>query len=100
RTASSHIMLPVFIGQCPPMLNLIVLMNQIVTEKELKLRLGMRMMGLRNFIFWLSWFITNAFINVLSTLLLIASGWIAGFDFFTNTNLLVMPKMLTRSTLC
>lgn len=74
---------------CPPMLNLIVLMNQIVTEKELKLRLGMRMMGLRNFVFWISWFITNSLINFLSTLLLIASGWIAGFDFFTNTNFLV-----------
>lgn len=35
-----------------------MLMNQIATEKEFKLRHGMRMMGLRDSAFFLSWIFT------------------------------------------
>eukprot|EP00761_Pharyngomonas_kirbyi_P004790 gb/GECH01004795.1/.p1 GENE.gb/GECH01004795.1/~~gb/GECH01004795.1/.p1 ORF type:complete len:886 (+),score=205.13 gb/GECH01004795.1/:1-2658(+) len=71
---------------CPPMLNFIVLMNQIVTEKELKLRLGMKMMGLKDGMFWLSWLLTNGVLNFLSTVILILSGFAFRFDVFINTN--------------
>jgi hypothetical protein len=46
----------------------------------------MRMMGLRNTIYWFSWFLVGLSFNVLSTLILIFSGMIAQFEFFLNSN--------------
>ncbi|KAL0477482.1 hypothetical protein AKO1_008212 [Acrasis kona] len=74
---------------CPPVFNFIILLNQIVTENELKLRLTMGTMGLNNSMYWLSWFITSCVINALATLSLIASGCAFQFSFFLNTNILV-----------
>ncbi len=50
---------------CPPMFTFMILVNQIVSEKENKLRMGMRIMGLKDSMFWLSWFLTAAVIQVL-----------------------------------
>ena len=60
-----------------------------MTEKELKLRLGMRIMGLNNSVYWLVWFLYSLVMVLLSTLILIGSGAAFQFDVFTNTNFFV-----------
>jgi len=75
---------------CPPMFNFMILLNQIVTENELKLRLSMRTMGLKNSIYWFTWFITNTVINIFSALVLIGFGAAFQFAFFLKTNFLVL----------
>jgi len=61
-----------------------------VFEKEHKLRQGLRMMGMRGWIYWTAWFIHSQVINILSTLLLIASGLAADFALFRETNFFVL----------
>ena len=71
---------------CPPMFIFILVLNQIVLEKELKVRQAMKTMGLRNLMFWSSWFFTGLIVSALSILVLFASGAAFGFVYFTNTN--------------
>lgn len=59
-------------------------------EKEHKLRLGMRMMGLKGWVYWAAWFIHSQVINIISTLLLIATGMACDFAFFRSTNFFVL----------
>lgn len=75
---------------CGGMFFFIILLYQIVYEKEHKLRQGMRMMGLRGSIYWAAWFIHSQIINILSTLLLIAAGVACDFAFFRYTNFFVL----------
>ncbi|KAL0485025.1 ABC Transporter A family protein [Acrasis kona] len=75
---------------CPPMFNFMILLNQLVTENELKLRLSMRTMGLKNSIYWFAWFWTNTVINIGSTLILIAFGAMFQFLFFLKGNFVVL----------
>lgn len=51
-----------------------MLMNQIATEKEFKLRHGMRMMGLRDSAFFLSWILTYVLKMSLSVLIFVLVG--------------------------
>lgn len=60
------------------MFNFTIILNYIVYEKENKLREGMRMMGLKDSVFWISWFIPNAIIALISTLMVICGGLILG----------------------
>lgn len=70
----------------PPMVTFFILLVEIVGEKEKRLRIGMRMMGLSNSVYWIVWFITGTiFITVISLLLFLA-GLACRFPFFTNSN--------------
>ena len=60
------------------------LITSVVVEKEEKLRIGMRQMGLRTSAYWASWGTYAVVMSLLSTLVLLASGNAAGFTFFTN----------------
>ena len=61
------------------------LLTGIVVEKEEKLRVGMRQMGLLASAYWAAW-ATYAFtFAVASGLVLLAAGHAAGFPFFTNS---------------
>ncbi|KAH6568256.1 hypothetical protein BASA50_008934 [Batrachochytrium salamandrivorans] len=76
---------PVFFF-CSEMIIFINVLNQIVSEKELKLRHSMEVMGLRPSVYWLSHFISNSalvFVNALCTAIW---GLIFGFQAFKNTN--------------
>ncbi|KAL5032325.1 hypothetical protein RTP6_000451 [Batrachochytrium dendrobatidis] len=76
---------PVFFF-CAEMIIFINVLNQIVSEKELKLRHSMEVMGLRPSVYWLSHLISNSvlvFINALFTGLF---GLAFGFQAFRNTN--------------
>ena len=43
----------------PPMIVFFYTLTEVVTEKEERLRLGMRMIGLTNFSYWTSWYMTS-----------------------------------------
>jgi ABC-type multidrug transport system ATPase subunit len=62
------------------------ILTEIVGEKESRLRLGMRMMGLKTSVYWLVWFFTGALYILLSTLVLIGAGLACQFAFFVNSN--------------
>ncbi len=56
------------------MFNFVIQMGQLVTEKELRLREAMTVVGLSDWIYWTTWIITNICWNTLSGLLLILAG--------------------------
>ncbi|KAJ3446745.1 abc transporter a family member 1-related [Anaeramoeba flamelloides] len=62
--------------------NMIIMAGQIVQEKETKKRFGMKMIGLTDFSYWASWFITDFILITVVTFIIIASGAAFQFDFF------------------
>jgi hypothetical protein len=70
----------------PATICFMLLLNEIATEKEKKLRLGMQMMGLRGAVYWLVWCLTAIALSLLVTLLLMAAGYACQFDFFVKSN--------------
>ncbi|KYQ89172.1 ABC transporter A family protein [Tieghemostelium lacteum] len=68
------------------MFNVVIQLGQIVKEKELKLREGMNMMGLKDSVYWFTWLVTNCAFNIVSSLVLTASGYIFQFDFFKKND--------------
>lgn len=70
----------------PPTITFFVVLTEVVKEKEERLRLALRMMGMRTLMFWLSWLLYGAAFVSMSTLVLMVSGWAAGMDFFTNSD--------------
>ena len=61
------------------------LLTSIAVEKEEKLRVGMRQMGLRTSAYWAAWGTVALAFSLASTLVLLACGYAAGFTFFTNS---------------
>jgi hypothetical protein len=76
---------PVFFF-CSEMLIFINVLNQIVTEKELKLRHGMEVMGLKPTVYWLSHFLSNTVLVFFNGLFTTIWGYIFGFQAFRSTN--------------
>ena len=74
----------------PGMAVFFILLVEIVTEKERRLRYGMQMMGLRDSVFWSSWFLTGVAYGAGSTLILCVSGVAFRFDLFTNCDFAVL----------
>ncbi|KAH3757745.1 ABC transporter [Pelomyxa schiedti] len=70
----------------PPMITFFMVLNEIVMEKESRIRLGMSMMGMKNWVYWLTWFGVGTFFMAVMTLVLQFSGMACLFDFFTNSN--------------
>jgi ABC-type multidrug transport system ATPase subunit len=68
-----------------PIITFIIILTELVREKEYKLRLGLNMMGLNQGSFWMSWFITSAIFSAACSIMQIVSGWCCRFDFFINT---------------
>jgi hypothetical protein len=48
------------------MFNFVIQMGQLATEKELHLREAMTVVGLRDSIYWFTWFVTNLLWNTLT----------------------------------
>eukprot|EP01100_Stratorugosa_tubuloviscum_P006213 TRINITY_DN268_c0_g1_i3.p1 TRINITY_DN268_c0_g1~~TRINITY_DN268_c0_g1_i3.p1 ORF type:complete len:717 (-),score=265.29 TRINITY_DN268_c0_g1_i3:461-2569(-) len=71
---------------CGMMFNFVIILYQLVQEKELKLKQGMKVMGLKLGPFWLSWFITGMFVNIVSVLIMIGFGYVFKFAFFQLTD--------------
>ncbi|KAK7317242.1 hypothetical protein RJT34_01301 [Clitoria ternatea] len=72
------------------MFNFVLQMSSLVTEKELKLRQAMNMMGLYDSAYWLSWLTWEAVVTILSSLLIILFGMMFQFRFFLKNSFLVL----------
>lgn len=68
------------------MFNLVIQAGMIVAEKEYKLRESMRVMGLIDGIYWLSWIVLNMCVNIIAAFLLIAAGQIFRLSLFTKND--------------
>ncbi|KAL6181591.1 hypothetical protein ACLB2K_048244 [Fragaria x ananassa] len=65
-------------------------MTSLITEKELKLREAMTMMGLYDTAYWLSWLAWEGIMTVLSSLFIVLFGMMFQFKFFQVNNFLVL----------
>ncbi|KAJ3018234.1 ATP-binding cassette sub- A member 1 [Thoreauomyces humboldtii] len=74
---------PVFFF-CSEMVIFINVLNLIVTEKELKLRHGMEMMGLRSSVYWASHLLSNSLLVLVGAFVTAIFG--LAFDFFAFRN--------------
>jgi hypothetical protein len=72
------------------MITFFIVLTEIVAEKESRQRLGMKMMGLSDAPYWLTWWLYGVTFVTLSTLVLLASGYAFQFDIFWNSNPLCM----------
>ncbi|KAK9119373.1 hypothetical protein Scep_017466 [Stephania cephalantha] len=58
----------------------------LVTEKELKLRQAMSIVGLYESAYWFSWLIWQALMNILSSLFIVLFGMMFRFNFFLHNS--------------
>ena len=72
-----------------PLLSFTIFLNEVVREKELKLRQGLQVVGVNHTVYWLSWIITGITFCVITSISLIVSAMICGFDIFWNTPFLI-----------
>ncbi|XP_039005388.1 ABC transporter A family member 2-like isoform X2 [Hibiscus syriacus] len=64
--------------------------GSLVSEKELKLRQAMTMMGLLDSAYWLSWLTWEGFMTLISSLFIVLFGMMFQFDFFLNNSFAVL----------
>ncbi|KAI8838123.1 hypothetical protein BC829DRAFT_404623 [Chytridium lagenaria] len=76
---------PVFFF-CSVMVIFINVLNQIVSEKEAKLRLGMEMMGLKPSVYWVSHYLSTTLLVFINSFLTVIFGLMFGFSAFRNAN--------------
>jgi hypothetical protein len=72
------------------MFNFILFTHQFVQEKERRVRLAMRTMGLADVWFWLSWFTILILVALLHTAVLFAAGYLFQFTFLLQTSVAVV----------
>ncbi|XP_008240189.1 PREDICTED: ABC transporter A family member 2-like isoform X2 [Prunus mume] len=65
-------------------------MSSLITEKELKLRQAMTMMGLYDTAYWFSWLTWEGIITLLSSLFTVLFGMMFRFDFFLNNSFAIL----------
>ena len=63
-----------FVGTLAFQSNVVLIMKSIIVEKELRLREGMKMMGMSNTMFWWSWFMTHWLSSMISVFLITLVG--------------------------
>ena len=68
------------------MFNFVVLLSNVVTEKENHLREAMRIMGLKTLPYWLSWAITSFAFNIISVIMVVIFGSLFQFRFFLEND--------------
>ena len=69
----------------PPLFLFLLMQNEIMTEKEKKLRIYLSLMGVSPQIYWASWIITSFIFSFIIGILTSFFGWVFGFAFFTST---------------
>jgi hypothetical protein len=75
---------------CAVMVVFIAVLQNIVTEKELKLRHAMEMMGLKPIMYWITMFLNQAILVAAAALVTVVMGLIFRFTVFTKANFGVM----------
>ncbi|WOL00343.1 ABC transporter A family member 2 isoform X1 [Canna indica] len=64
--------------------------SSLVTEKELKLRQAMSIMGLYDSAYWFSWFTWEAFLTLLAALFTVLFGMMFQFNFFKHNSFAIL----------
>lgn len=75
------------------MVILIISLHSLVVEKEEKLRFGMKMMGLRDTSFYISWFASFTVLCFFASLVTVFSGMIFQIVMFLKTNWFILFAM-------
>jgi len=75
---------------CGIMFQYVILLYNVCMEKDLLLRRGLRVIGLKDNIYWLSWLISAVIITFVAVVVLLASGYASRLEFFTNTDVSVV----------
>ncbi|XP_024004349.1 ABC transporter A family member 11 isoform X3 [Eutrema salsugineum] len=88
-TSALKLMGPVFFLAFS-MFGFVLQLGSLVTEKELKLRQAMTMMGAFDTAYWLSWLIWEGILTFLSSLFLVLFGIMFQFDFFLNNSFILV----------
>ena len=83
---------PQFFSICS-MIILIMSLHSLVVEKEQRLRFGMKMMGLRDTSFYISWFASFTLMCFVASLVTVFSGMIFQIVMFLKTNWFVLFAM-------
>ncbi|KAL4479229.1 hypothetical protein ABPG72_011441 [Tetrahymena utriculariae] len=78
----------------PIMINFIITINEILREKQKKLRQGITVMGMTNFSYWVSWIMTALVVNSSTSFIQIVCGRLFGFDIFVKTPLIILFSFL------
>lgn len=68
------------------MFSFVLQISSLVTEKELKLRQAMTVMGLYDTAYWLSWLTWEGIMIILSSLFIVLFGMMFQFDFFLHNS--------------
>lgn len=84
----------------PPAVLFFGCLVDLVYEKEQKLRVGMRQMGLRTSAYWAAWVTYALSLAVASTAITVASGYAIGFAFFRNANVGAVAVMFFSFAVC
>lgn len=74
---------------CAITIQFVMLLYNVVSEKDLKLRQGLKLIGLKDSVYWFSWALTGIIIAFLSTCVLMATGYACQLEFFFNTNFFI-----------
>ena len=72
------------------MASFVLLLLDIVKEKDLKLRKSLIIIGLSDFAYWSSWIITAVFYAFIVSLVTLISGYLFQFTFFTKTPFVIV----------
>jgi uncharacterized membrane protein len=73
-----------------PMITFVVLLTELATEKEKRLRHGLQVVGVTAAAYWTSWFIVSAFFSMVIGLVLLIAGLCFQFTSFLNTPALLL----------
>ena len=83
----------------PPMVIFVVMLIEVVREKEYRLRHGLCMMGMSHRAYWHSWIISSLVFILIGSNSLIVSGLLCQFDFFLHTPYLILLMLFGLFTL-
>ncbi|TYJ98618.1 ABC transporter A family member 2 [Cucumis melo var. makuwa] len=72
------------------MFGFVLQISSLITEKELKLRQAMTMMGLFDTAYWLSWLTWEGIITLIASIFTVLFGMMFQFDFFSKNNFAVV----------
>lgn len=72
------------------MFGFVLQISSLISEKELKLRQAMTMMGLFDSAYWLSWLTWEGIITTLSSIFIVLFGMMFQFDFFLKNSFAVV----------
>lgn len=75
---------------CGVMCVFLVLLLQVVHEKQENLKKGMKLMGLKSSAYWAAWTMYGTVLNTLACLCFLVSGYVFRFHFFTDTSVFVL----------